>query len=176
VRVVSATHRDLEAMVREGTFREDLFYRLRGMVLRTPALSARTSDIAPLATRFLHRAAPGARFTTDALAWLQTQAWPGNVRQLRAVVEAAGALLTPGVDKVDAELLRFAAGSGPAPEVAAEPASEGAGMLDAAIAELETRLIGEAMKASGGNQSEAARRLGISRAGLIKKLGRLGLR
>jgi DNA-binding NtrC family response regulator len=177
VRVVSATHRDLDAMVREGTFREDLFYRLRGMVLRTPALADRTSDIPLLAARFLRRVAPNARFTADALAWLQTQEWPGNVRQLRAVVEAAGALILPGADKVDAELLRFASGSEPSPAAVSDASSsEGVGMLDAAITELETRLIGEAMKASGGNQSEAARRLGISRVGLIKKLGRLGLR
>jgi DNA-binding NtrC family response regulator len=177
VRVVSATHRDLEAMVRDGSFREDLFYRLRGMVLRTPALAERIGDIPLLAARFLKRIAPHARLTTDALAWLQTQAWPGNVRQLRAVVEAAGALLAPASDKVDAELLRFASGSEPAPATGADAAAgEGAGMLDAAIAELETRLVGEAMRASGGNQSEAARRLGISRVGLIKKLTRLGLR
>jgi DNA-binding NtrC family response regulator len=177
VRVVSATHRDLEAMVREGTFREDLFYRLRGMVLRTPSLAERIGDIPLLAARFLKRAAPDARFTTDALAWLQTQEWPGNVRQLRAVVEAAGALLAPGTDKVDAELLRFASGSEPSATPGPDAAAgEGVGMLDAALAELETRLIGDAMKASGGNQSEAARRLGISRVGLIKKLTRLGLR
>jgi DNA-binding NtrC family response regulator len=176
VRVVSATHRDLDAMVREGAFREDLYYRLRGMVLRTPALAERAGDIPLLAARFLQRTAPAARLTADALAWLQTQEWPGNVRQLRAVVEAAGALLLPGAEYVDAQLLRFAGGSGPAPEAARGAAREGVGLLDAAILELETRLVGEAMKASGGNQSEAARRLGISRVGLIKKLGRLGLR
>jgi DNA-binding NtrC family response regulator len=177
VRVVSATHRDLEAMVREGGFREDLYYRLKGMVLRTPALAERAGDVPLLAARFLRRVAPNARLTADALAWLQTQAWPGNVRQLRAVVEAAGALILPGAEHVDAQLLRFASGND-----AAEPAAPAAlpdgtgGLLDAAIAQLETRLIGEAMQATGGNQSEAARRLGISRVGLIKKLTRLGLR
>ena len=176
VRVVSATHRDLEAMVREGTFREDLFYRLRGMVLRTPALAERTQDIPVLAARFLQRVAPQARFTADALGWLQAQEWPGNVRQLRATVEAAGALILPGSDRVDAELLRFASGAAPASVPAREAADEAPGMLDAAITELETRLISDAMKASGGNQSEAARRLGISRVGLIKKLARLGLK
>lgn len=177
VRIVSATHRDLEAMVREGGFREDLYYRLRGMVLRTPALAEHTGDIALLAARFLKRVAADARFTADALAWLQAQEWPGNVRQLRAVVEAAGALILPGADKVDAELLRFASGSDPAPSVAPDAAAkEGLGVLDAAVMELETRLITQAMKDSAGNQSEAARRLGISRVGLIKKLTRLGLR
>jgi DNA-binding NtrC family response regulator len=177
VRVVAATHRDLEAMVRDGGFREDLFYRLKGMVLRTPSLAERPGDIPLLAARFLHRVAPNARFTADALAWLQAQEWQGNVRQLRAVVEAAGALIPPGADKVDADLLRFTSGEAVAPPAASDGrVAEGAGMLDAALAELELRLIGEAMKASGGNQSEAARRLGISRVGLIKKLSRLGLR
>ncbi|HVE52335.1 MAG TPA: sigma-54 dependent transcriptional regulator [Ramlibacter sp.] len=177
VRIVSATHRDLEAMVREGTFREDLFYRLRGMVLRTPALADRAGDIPLLAARFLRRVAAHAHFTADALGWLQAQEWPGNVRQLRAVVEAAGALIVPGADKVDAELLRFASGSEMfQPALREAAAGDGPGMLDAAILELETRLVGEAMKASGGNQSEAARRLGISRVGLIKKLTRLGLK
>jgi DNA-binding NtrC family response regulator len=179
VRVVAATHRDLEAMVRDGTFREDLFYRLKGVVLRTPSLAERTADIPLLAARFLHRVAANAQFTVDALGWLQTHEWPGNVRQLRAVVESAGALILPGVDKVDAELLRFTSGETPAPPgvVAGESAvPEGMGVLEAALTELETRLLTEAMKASGGNQSEAARRLGISRVGLIKKLTRLGLR
>lgn len=175
VRVLAATHRDLEAMVREGTFREDLFYRLKGVVLRTPALAERAADVAPLATRFLRRVAPNARFSADALAWLQAQEWPGNVRQLRAVVESAGALILPGSEQVDAELLRLASGEISAP-VEAAPAETEAGALDAAIAALETRLIREAMETSGGNQSEAARRLGISRVGLIKKLTRLGLR
>ncbi len=177
VRIVSATHRDLEAMVREGSFREDLFYRLRGMVLRTPALAERVGDIPLLAARFLKRVAPDARLTADALAWLQAQDWPGNVRQLRSVVEAAGALIPPNADTVDAELLRFASGSEPFQAAATQPSTaEGLGPLDAAILELETRLVGEAMRASSGNQSEAARRLGISRVGLIKKLARLGLK
>lgn len=178
VRVIAATHRDLEAMVQDGRFREDLFYRLKGVVLRTPALAERASDVPVLATRFLQRVAPHARLGADALAWLQAQEWPGNVRQLRAVVESAGALILPGQAHVDAELLRFASGDTGAAVAAdaAASAPSGLGMLDTAIAELETRLISEAMGASGGNQSEAARRLGISRAGLIKKLARLGLR
>ena len=177
VRVVAATHRDLDAMVRDGSFREDLFYRLKGVVLRTPPLGERTADVPVLAARFLHRVAPNARLTTTAIAWLQAQDWPGNVRQLRAVVESAGALIMPGIDKVDAELLRFTSGEPDASPIASDGgAAEGVGMLEAALTELETRMIGESMKASGGNQSEAARRLGISRVGLIKKLTRLGLR
>jgi two-component system NtrC family response regulator len=187
VRVVAATHRDLDAMVREGSFREDLFYRLKGMVLRTPALAERSADVPLLAARFLQGVAPSARFSADALQWLQTREWPGNVRQLKAVVESAGELVLPEHPCVDADLLRFASGeSMQLPEVpqstsqeaaqGAAPPSAALGSMDAALLELETRMIREAMAQSGGNQSEAARVLGISRVGLIKKLTRLGLR
>ena len=177
VRVVGATHRDLEAMVREGSFREDLFYRLKGVVLRTPSLAERPGDVPLLATRFLHRIAPRVGLSAGALAWLTSRDWPGNVRELKAVVESAGALLLPEQREVDAELLRLASGDvSDASAVAPVVLAEGTGPLDAAMAELELRLVRDAMAAAGGNQSEAARRLGISRVGLIKKLTRLGLR
>ena len=176
-RVVAATHRDLEAMVREGTFREDLFYRLKGVVLRTPAVAERPADIPLLATRFLHRVAPRAGLSAGALAWLTARDWPGNVRELKAVVESAGALLLPDQREVDADLLRLAGGD--AAEVSRPDAAvpgAGTGLLDSALNELELRLVRDTMTATNGNQSEAARRLGISRVGLIKKLTRLGLR
>jgi two-component system NtrC family response regulator len=178
VRVVAATHRDLEAMSREGTFREDLFYRLKGMVLRTPALAERTADVPLLATRFLRRVAPAAGLAPGALAWLSARDWPGNVRELKAVVESAGALLLPGQHEVDAGLLRLAAGElvDDAEPSGSAPAAAAVGPLDAALHELELRLVRDAMATAGGNQSEAARRLGVSRVGLIKKLTRLGLR
>jgi two-component system NtrC family response regulator len=175
-RVIAATHRDLEAMVRDGSFREDLFYRLKGVVLRTPALAERPADVPPLATRFLHRVAPRAGFTAGALAWLTAREWPGNVRELKAVVESAGALLLPGQDEVDAELLRLASGDTAEASVPAGSVDASSGPLEAALNELELRLVRDAMTAAGGNQSEAARRLGVSRVGLIKKLTRLGLR
>ena len=93
------------------------------------------------------------------------------------MVDAAAALLLPGQQELDADTLSLAAGE--APGTAAMVGSgtdERGGLLDQALTELERRLISEAMQAAGGNQSEAARRLGISRVGLIKKLGRLGLR
>ena len=174
-RVVAATHRDLEAMVRDGSFREDLYYRLKGVVLRTPALAERMADVPLLAARFLQRGAPRARFSAGALAWLTARDWPGNVRELKAIVESAGALLLPEQHEVDTELLRLAAGDGSEPPRGVELAA-GTGVLDAALNELERRLIQDAMSAAGGNQSEAARQLGVSRVGLIKKLTRLGLR
>jgi len=177
-RIVAATHRDLEAMVREGTFREDLFYRLKGVVLRTPAVAERPADIPLLATRFLHRVAPRTGLSAAAMAWLMARDWPGNVRELKAVVESAGALLLPDQREVDAELLRLA--SGDIAEVVRRtpdiPSADSTGPLEAALFELESRLVRDTMTAVGGNQSEAARRLGVSRVGLIKKLARLGLR
>jgi len=175
-RVVAATHRDLEAMVRDGSFREDLFYRLKGVVLRTPALAERPADVPLLATRFLHRVAPRTAFTAGALAWLTAREWPGNVRELKAVVESAGALILPEQREVDADLLRLASGDTSDPGAAPVAVDASAGPLEAALNELELRLVRDAMTAAGGNQSEAARRLGVSRVGLIKKLTRLGLR
>ena len=174
VRVLAATHRDIEAMVAQGSFREDLFYRLKGVVVRTPALAERREDVPMLAALFLRRAPAPGRLSPDALAWLAARTWPGNVRELRAVVELAAALAAPG--PVNAATLRFAAGEAdPADDLEAgsEPPP---GALDDAIAQLETRMLRDALASSGGNQSEAARRLGISRVGLIKKVARLKLR
>ena len=172
-RLLSATHRDLDAMVASGAFREDLFYRLKGIVLRTPALAERTDDLPLLASLFLRRASANARVSPEAMAWLAGRAWPGNVRELRSVIETAAAMTAPS-GSVDLDLLRFVAGEDGRPvEVEADASM---GPLDRAIADLETRMLRSALAETAGNQSEAARRLGISRVGLIKKLDRLGLR
>ncbi len=173
VRVVAATHRDLEAMVADGSFREDLFYRLKGMVLRTPALAERSGDVTLLANVFLRRADARAVLTPDAAEWLASRSWPGNVRELRAMIEAAAALARPGSEPVDAALLRFVAGEAEELHTSARNAPS---TLADAIVEIERRMLSDALRTSGGNQSEAARVLGLSRVGLIKKLARLGLR
>ena len=159
-------------MVAEGAFREDLFYRLKGIVLRTPSLAERPEDVSLLALMFLRRTSRDLSFAPDALAWLNARTWPGNVRELRAVIEAASALAESGRGTVDSALLRFATGE--ADELT--PAAATTGLLAEAIAEVETRMLREALVAAGGNQSEAARALGVSRVGLIKKVARLGLR
>ena len=179
VRIVAATHRDLDGMVAEGSFREDLYYRLKGFILRTPALQERRDDVPLLAEIFLRRAAPGARLSPEAIAWLVLQSWPGNVRELRGLIETTAALIaaeTPQI--VGSELLRFARGETlPATEEEGTKVTPShGGRLDQAIMDLETRMLKEALQESGGNQSEAARILGISRVGLIKKMTRLGLR
>lgn len=92
VRIVAATHRDLEAAVADGSFREDLYYRLNGVMLKTPMLDERGADRALLAQIFLRRVSEQAHFTPDVLAWITARNWPGNVRELRAAVECAAAL------------------------------------------------------------------------------------
>lgn len=120
----------------------------------------------------MRRAAPAVRLAAEANAWLVAREWPGNVRELRALVETAVALAGPE-GTVDAALLRFAAGE--VEEVDATPPAA-PGRLEEAIAALEARMLREVLAETRGNQSEAARRLGISRPGLIKKIARLGLR
>lgn len=175
VRLVSATHRDLEAMVAEGSFREDFYYRLKGLVLRTPALSERREDIAPLAVRSLDEVARKRplRLTTEALVWLAEQDWPGNVRELRAVVTSAAALADPAGDgAIGPADLAFARTG----ETALPATTEPKGTLAEAVADLERRMIAAALTETGSNHSAAARRLGLSRAGLLKMMSRLGLR
>lgn len=171
VRVVSATHRDLETMVAQGGFREDFYYRLKGLILRTPALAERREDVALLAARFLLDASRPRplRLTPDALAWLAAQDWPGNVRELRAVVTSGAALAEGNV--VTTADLAFARSGDPAALAPIPPAT-----LAEAVAELERRMIAAALAATGNNHSAAARKLGLSRVGLLKMMTRLGLR
>ena len=108
----------------EGNFREDLFYRLKGVVLRTPSLAERATDVPLLASLFLRRASEGrASFSPDALDWLAGQAWPGNVRELRAAVECAAALAMPGAAGtiVTAARLPFAVGGTPSENCVSSP-------------------------------------------------------
>lgn len=171
VRLVCATHRDLDAMVADGGFREDLFYRLKGLVLRTPSLSERAEDIVPLARAFLRQVgdARAGHLAPSALAWLATRPWKGNVRELQSLIHAA-AMLCEG-EVVDVDDLSFAEGSGANPA----PIAPTGASLPAQVEALERRLIAEALDSSGGNHSQAARDLGISRIGLLKKMDRLGI-
>lgn len=170
VRVVCATHRDLALRVREGTFREDLFYRLKVLTLQMPPLRARREDILPLATHFLSEEKTTARgFTAAARQRLLDYPWPGNVRELGNAVKHGAALATG--DEVDDEdlpdELRQAtscdAPSG-APSVTPAPAAM------KTLAELERDHILQVLDACGGSQSEAARVLGIARNTLWRKL------
>ena len=167
VRVIASTHRDLKEMVDRGAFREDLYYRLRVVELRIPPLRERPEDIPVLAAHFLRRfagrfgmpvAAPGQAL----LDRLRAHAWPGNVRELENALESLVALSPDGA--LDLSLL-------PGP---AAPAAAPLGLRQRVEA-YERGLVAEALRAAGGNRTEAARALGISRVTLHDKLNKYGL-
>jgi Nif-specific regulatory protein len=170
VRVIAATNKDLAAAMKRGDFREDLYYRLNVVHLKTPALREMPGDIPALASALLHRISAEMKRNTpplgpEALRALQNYAWPGNVRQLenelrRAAVVAQG----PEIEPADfSEELT----------AAAEPGSPAG--LQQELEVLERRRIQEALGANGNNQLRTARALGLSRQGLINKLKRYGI-
>ncbi|WP_437738311.1 sigma 54-interacting transcriptional regulator [Sorangium sp. So ce1335] len=185
VRVVCATHRDLQAEVAAGRFRQDLYYRISTFVLRVPPLRERRAEIALLAHRFAHQVAermgePAPRFAPAAMLVLEAHAWPGNLRELRNAVEHAVVLAEGGVIEVE-HLPASVAGGDAAPLSAGPPPSAGApvsegGPMPARLAELEKKSIEEALAAEGNNQTRAAKRLGISRRALLYKLDKYNLR
>jgi len=179
VRVIAATNRPLEDDVEQKTFRADLFYRLNAFTVRLPPLRERQSDILPLAEYFLARyasrnqlAATG--LASDAIMALESYPFPGNVRELehlieRAAVKAAGRAIT--VEQIQEE---FAKRTSPTTGVFDAQAVSGMPFHDA-VASWERHLIEQALKASHGNKSDAARRLGIHRRLLYEKLTQFGL-
>ncbi|MGC8792323.1 MAG: sigma 54-interacting transcriptional regulator [Bryobacteraceae bacterium] len=175
VRVVGATNRDLGEAVRQGRFREDLYYRLSVVVLRAPPLRERREDIPALARFLLRRTATRLKLaapaiSAEAMEWLQAQEWPGNVRELehcleRALVLSRGAVIT----RRHLEESGVTAAGDPFDAV---PLEEG---LRTAVARLERRLIEQALAQAGGNRSRAAELLKINRRLLYDKMRRFGL-
>ncbi|MGC3999056.1 MAG: sigma-54 dependent transcriptional regulator [Anaeromyxobacter sp.] len=181
VRVVASTNRDLEADARAGRFREDLYYRLAVLELVVPPLRDRREDIPALATEFARRWAErfsleNVRLSPALLARLGAADWPGNVRQLESAV--ARLVVLGGGGELGPEAFQ---GTGrPATAPAADEPEEGAvpeggPSLREQLEALERSLIVRAMAAASGNQSEAARRLGIGRTPLIDRLKKYGL-
>ena len=180
VRVVAATNSDLKKMVAEGSFREDLFYRLNVIPVRIPALRERRADIPLLAQVFLERFAKEAgdargRMTIaqDAQQALMAYDWPGNVRQLENVIERAFAL-SPGRSQIDAtdlppELQHVPVTIDPSEYVLPEPGVD----LERVVARFEHALIKRALERTDGNKSQAADLLQLKRTTLIEKLKRL---
>ena len=180
VRVVAATHRDLEALVRDGRFREDLYYRLAVFPIAIPPLRERPEDLPTLVDHFLRRVArdlarPQCRISPEALEHLRRYPFPGNVRELRNLVERACLLADTEVLGPEHFLLSSRV-SGAAPgdvEVLAERMPLPL-VLGEVLGTLEKALIARALRESDGVQAEAARRLGISRSDLHYKLRRAG--
>jgi two-component system response regulator AtoC len=173
-RLIAATHRDLEADVRAGRFRQDLMFRIGGFTLVVPPLRDRASEILPLAEHFARttaaeqgRAEPA--ISESARDALTGYAWPGNVRELRNAIERALVLCGETLEAADLpEKLRDAAQR-------TRPASSGADMRGH-LAEVERAAIVAALEAEGQNQTRAARRLGLSRRALIYKMEKYGLK
>lgn len=179
VRVVAATNADLEQRVSEGTFREDLFYRLSVIRIHVPPLRDRREEIPHLSTFFLREASerlgkPGVRLSQETLDLFDAFAWPGNVRQLRNEVQRAVAMASPqGV--ITPELLSPALSPTHLQvDTAARPRFRRM-TLAAAVDRLEREMIASALERASGNISETARLLGLTRRGLYLKMQRLGV-
>ncbi|MBV9927903.1 MAG: sigma 54-interacting transcriptional regulator [Acidobacteria bacterium] len=191
VRILAATNTDLEAMVADGRFREDLYYRLNVIRLRVPPLRERRSEIPTIVSYYINHYSDkfGRRdiqITPQTLDLLMVCDWPGNVRQLtneiqRIIARAEdGTVITP--DHLSPELRRIGTpasapnnlmthATGLAATAATQAISQGLTLADA-MAELERRMIAEALRKHNGNISRAARELGLTRRGLYLKLGR----
>jgi two-component system response regulator HydG len=177
VRLVAVTHRNLEEEVRAGRFRQDLFFRLKVIHLRVPPLREHPEDVPELARFFLERLSTQCRrafkITPAALDKLQAFPWPGNVRQLRAVLEST-AVMSEG-ETIDADALPLTAGEAAAPVTPPPPAATPDAPASLDVDEIETWAIRKAMVRTHGNVSQAARLLGISRDTLHTKLKKKGL-
>jgi DNA-binding NtrC family response regulator len=186
VRVIAATHRDLEAMVEAGRFRQDLLYRLNTMTIRLPPLRERPEEIKHLAERFLQEAAKQANndvrsIDPKALAALEAYAWPGNVRELRNAIDRAVALAENKTVML-ADLTDRIRGSTRSGSTTGqqEPISAGDGALPsdykAHLRKYEADLIVKALHKHGGNQTEAAKALGLPLRTLVHKIQTYGIK
>ncbi|MBV8199454.1 MAG: sigma 54-interacting transcriptional regulator, partial [Acidobacteria bacterium] len=185
VRVLAATHHDLEQAVAKGAFREDLFYRLKVGAVDLPPLRERGDDVLQLAGLFLSRnsASPALRLAAETRERLRTYPWPGNVRELENVLRLGAALATDGIIRPEhLELPHAAASALPGGAAAGEtlagttPSIAAAGSYHQQLETLRRQLVVDAIAAAGGNHAEAARRLGISRQALSYLVSQLGLR
>jgi transcriptional regulator with PAS, ATPase and Fis domain len=188
VRIIAATNRDLAAMVKKGTFREDLYYRLNVVALRTPALRERGGDLDVLIDHFIARLAEkhglDKRLSPEARAALRMHSWPGNVRELQNETERVWVL--SGDDPiialehlsrplVQAYLEREARGSEPSASEPTEGTPGAEEPLTQVLERVERQTIERVLAKVSGNRSRAAQLLGISRRNLLRKLELLGL-
>lgn len=200
VRIIAATHRDLRSAVRQGLFREDLYYRLNVVPLRIPPLRERSEDIPELVAHFLARAEsegmPAKSFVPEAMERLKDYRWPGNVRELENLVQRLTALYSQDVislETVEAELAHSAPGTTAEARTDEESLSDAierhlrtyfsahrdglpaAGLYSRILHEMERPLIGLSLEATRGNQVQAASLLGLNRNTLRKKIRELDI-
>jgi len=192
VRVLAATHRDLETAIQEKEFREDLMYRLSVVTITLPPLSQRAEDIPELVKFFMGRygkelGIENPSIQPEAIAWMQTQPWPGNVRELENVVRRAMLLARPFAVRLDHVQQVLAHTNKPvevsnqthaayvADLLARVQRGEEENAYSKMIADLEPELFAQAIQLAQGNQAKAARWLGVTRLKMREKLMSLGL-
>jgi two-component system response regulator PilR (NtrC family) len=179
VRILAATNRDIEADVKKGSFRQDLYYRLNVIRLQLPPLRERASDIRVLAEQFLRRFSEEQgkelrALSAEALRALEAYAFPGNVRELENVVERAVALAgatTVGLGDLPPEV----AGAKGLPLAGMATLGDGSIVLDDVLAEVERRLLVEALAKTGGVRSQAAKLLGVTFRSIRYRLEKHGI-
>jgi two-component system nitrogen regulation response regulator NtrX len=177
VRVLAATNKDLEGEIAEGQFREDLLYRLNVVPIEVPPLRERLEDVPALVAHFAEALAesagvPGKKFAEDAMARLQTRAWPGNIRELRNAVERA-LILAPGKVVTAADIDRLLPGGDGAMPLPTAPG--GAHTFETFKQEAEKNFLVQQLREHDWNVSETARALKMPRSNLYKKIERYGL-
>jgi nitrogen regulation protein NR(I) len=192
VRVLAATHRNLEEGIKEQLFREDLFYRLSVVTVHLPPLGQRPEDVPGLVKFFLHRHAKelglgSPSIQPEAIRWLQNQAWPGNVRELENVVRQAllaGRNLAIGLEQIQETLAKARKPAMASNQthvayigelLARVQRGEEQNAYSKMVADLEPELFKQAFRLAGGNQAKAARWLGVTRLKMREKLIQLGL-
>jgi two-component system, NtrC family, response regulator AtoC len=172
LRVIAASHQDLAALVAKGEFREDLYYRLKGIVLTTPNLCDHKEDIALIAQNLIEKISQkyqrSFRLQPSVLFWLSQQTWQGNVRELNQTLESVTAF-APDSGEITMQEIHWLSG-----DAITEEDSDNS--LDAQVKQLEIQLIKQALRQHNQNNTQSAQTLGISRQGLLKKMDRYGLR
>lgn len=176
VRIVAATNADLKQMVKDGTFRQDLYYRLNVIQLRLPALRERGEDILALAAHFVEKASahynkPVTAISDEALQALRQHSWPGNIRELENAIEHAVLMCLddtivpddlPGADELDdSEMVDFI-----------RPLTDDGIDLQGTLRKIESLYIHQALEQTAGNKNQAANLLGLNRTTLVEKLKR----
>jgi DNA-binding NtrC family response regulator len=186
IRFIAATNRDLNQAIVDGRFRSDLFYRLNGISLVIPPLRQRAGEIEGLARKFVDDASKRAgqakppRLSDEALAWLRGQPWPGNIRELQNTIERAVLLCTGdviGLEQLPTSMVGVAATPGVSAGGAAGGGAPGSGVaaVPAGDEARERQRIIDALEQCAGNQTRAAKMLGISRNTLLARLDQYGL-
>ncbi len=166
VRFIAATNRDLKKNVEEGSFREDLYYRLNVIAITLPPLRERPGDVRTLAEHFLRQFRPAARFTPEALRVIESYSWPGNVRELRNAVERASVLLE-GTEVSPDDL--------PSEILLSKDTPLPTGGFHEQVEQVRKQIIVEALDQAGGNQTRAAEALGLQRTYLARLIRQMGI-